>query len=125
MTNNTELIRLVRFGVCGLLATGLHVGVAVVLISHAGASQALANTVAFACATCWSYLVNTLWSFSSSLRLRNVWRFIAVSLGGVALTGLVSYLAQVAGAGPWIGIAMVVCAVTPLTFLTHRRWTYR
>lgn len=125
MTDNTELIRLVRFGVCGLLATGLHVGVAVVLISHAGASQTLANTIAFACATCWSYLVNTLWSFSSSLRLRNVWRFIAVSLGGVALTGLVSYLAQVAGAGPWIGIAMVVCAVTPLTFVTHRRWTYR
>lgn len=125
MTDNTELIRLVRFGVCGLLATGLHVGVAVVLISHAGASQALANTIAFACATCWSYLVNTLWSFSSSLRLRNVWRFIAVSLGGVVLTGLVSYLAQIAGAGPWIGIAMVVCAVTPLTFVTHRRWTYR
>lgn len=125
MKNSTELIRLIRFGVCGLSATGLHVGVAVVLISHIGASQFLANTVAFACATCWSYLVNTLWSFSSSLRVRNVWRFITVSLGGAALTGLVSYLAQVAGAGPWIGIAMVICAVTPLSFVTHRRWTYR
>ncbi|AXL53217.1 sugar translocase [Paraburkholderia caffeinilytica] len=125
MKNSTELIRLIRFGVCGLSATGLHVGVAVVLISHIGASQFLANTVAFACATCWSYLVNTLWSFSSSLRVRNVWRFITVSLGGAALTGLVSYLAQVTGAGPWIGIAMVICAVTPLSFVTHRRWTYR
>ncbi|AXE95754.1 GtrA family protein [Paraburkholderia sp. 22099] len=125
MTKRTELIRLMRFGVCGLSATGLHIAIAVVLISRAGVSPTLANTVAFACATCWSYLVNTLWSFSSSLRVRNVWRFIAVSLGGAALTGLVSTLAQVAGAGPWIGIALVVCAVTPLSFLTHRRWTYR
>jgi len=125
MMNHAELIRLIRFGVCGLSATALHVAVAVVLISHTGASPTLANTVAFACATCWSYLVNTLWSFSSSLRVRNVWRFIAVSLGGAALTGLVSSLAQVAGAGPWTGIAMVICAVTPLSFVTHRRWTYR
>jgi len=125
MKNSTELTRLIRFGVCGLSATGLHVGVAVVLISHVGMSQFLANTAAFACATCLSYLVNTLWSFSSSLRVRNVWRFIAVSLAGAALTGLVSYLAQMTGAGPWIGIAMVICAVTPLTFVTHRRWTYR
>jgi putative flippase GtrA len=125
MKNSTELTRLIRFGVCGLSATGLHVGVAVALISHAGMSQFLANTAAFACATCWSYLVNTLWSFSSSMRVRNVWRFITVSLAGAALTGLVSYLAQMTGAGPWIGIAMVVCAVTPLTFVTHRRWTYR
>lgn len=125
MTNNTEFMRIVRFGVCGMLATGLHIVVAVALISHAGASSTLANTVAFACATCWSYLVNTLWSFSYSLRLRNVWRFAAVSLGGAILTGLVSYLAQTAGAGPWIGIAMVVCTITPLTFVTHRRWTYR
>ena len=123
--NNFEVTRLVRFGVCGVLATGLHIGVAVALISRASASPALANTLAFVCATCWSYLANTLWSFSSSLHLRNVSRFIAVSLGGVALTGLVSYLAQAAGAGPWAGIAMVVCIVTPLTFVTHRRWTYR
>ncbi|OAJ53550.1 sugar translocase [Paraburkholderia ginsengiterrae] len=123
--NNFEVTRLVRFGVCGVLATGLHIGVAVALISRAGASPALANALAFVCATCWSYLANTLWSFSSSLHLRNVSRFIAVSLGGVALTGLVSYLAQAAGAGPWAGIAMVVCIVTPLTFVTHRRWTYR
>ncbi|KAA1014431.1 GtrA family protein [Paraburkholderia panacisoli] len=125
MKNSTELRKLIRFGICGLSATGLHIGVAGALILHAGMSQSLANTVAFACATSWSYLVNTLWSFSSSLRARNVWRFIAVSLAGAVLTGLVSYLAQMTGAGPWIGIAMVVCAVTPLTFVTHRRWTYR
>ncbi|SOE59522.1 Putative flippase GtrA (transmembrane translocase of bactoprenol-linked glucose) [Burkholderia sp. OK233] len=125
MKNSPELIRLIRFGVCGLSATALHVGVAVVLISHVGTSQLLANTAAFACATCWSYLVNTLWSFSSSLRVRNVWRFITVSLAGAALTGLLSYLAQITGSGPWVGIAMVVCAVTPLSFVTHRRWTYR
>jgi putative flippase GtrA len=125
VANNFELTRLFRFGVCGVLATSLHIAVAVTLISRAGVSPALANAIAFVCATCWSYLANTLWSFSSSLHMRNVSRFIAVSLAGVALTGLVSYLAQAAGAGPWAGIAMVVCIVTPLTFVTHRRWTYR
>jgi|SRR5579863_6424258 len=118
-------IRLARFGIAGAVATGMHVAVAYVLIARAGAPPVVANTVAFTCATFWSYLLNTKWSFSSSIGVKNLLRFSVVSIGGVIVTGLVSQLAQSAGASPWFGIAMVVCLVPPLTFFAHRFWTYR
>lgn len=123
--NRAERIKLLRFGVSGLLVTGLHVTVAMTLIEYAGTGPALANALAFACSTGGSYLLNTFWSFSSSPALANAWRFATVSLGGLTLTALVSHATAVAGGGPGLGIAMVVCVVPPVTFIAHRRWTYR
>jgi putative flippase GtrA len=121
----TECTRLVRFGLSGALATGLHVAIALSLIDWCDASQPLANAAAFACATVWSYLANTLWSFSSSPDLRNGCRFVLVALGGLLLTALISAVAQQAGAVPLAGIAAVVSVVPAFTFVAHRFWTYR
>jgi len=123
--NHSDWPRIFRFGVSGLLATGMHVGAAVLLTTGVQLSQTLANSVAFVFATCGSYLLQTLWTFSSSLHRKNILRFLAVSLGGVAISGLVSHFAQNAGAAPWIGIAMVMSVVPPYTFVAHRFWTYR
>jgi len=123
--NRSEWIKLLRFGVSGLLITGLHASIALTLIEYAGTGPALANALAFVCSTAGSYLLNTLWSFSSSPALANVWRFALVSLGGLTLTALVSEATQIAGGGPGLGIAMVICVVPPVTFIAHRCWTYR
>lgn len=123
--NSAERIKLLRFGVSGLFATGLHVMVAMTLIVRAGTESALANALAFACSTGSSYLLNTFWSFSSVPALANIWRFAVVSLGGLTLTALVAHATQIAGGGPALGIAMVVCVVPPVTFMAHRWWTYR
>lgn len=123
--NRAERIKVLRFGVSGLVATGLHAMVAMTLIVRAGTEPALANALAFASSTGCSYLLNTFWSFSSSPALANIWRFAMVSLGGLTLTALVAHATQVAGGGPGLGIAMVVCVVPPVTFIAHRWWTYR
>lgn len=123
--NQAERIRVLRFGVSGTLVTGLHAVIAMTLIERAGASSMWANVIAFACATGCSYLLNTLWSFSSSPALANLWRFAMVSLGGLGLTALVAHASEAAGGGPALGIAMVVCVVPPVTFVAHRWWTYR
>lgn len=117
-------VRILRFGFSGLLATGLHAIVAMALMTKAGAQPIVANVVAFSCATSVSYLMNTLWSFSASIELRNVWRFGAVSAIGLALTALVSASAQMLGGGPLASIAAVVCTVPAATFALHRAWTY-
>ena len=119
------LTRVIRFGISGLLATGLHVGIALSLIDWCDTSQSLANSAACACATVWSYLANTLWSFSSSPDFRNAYRFTVVSFAGLLLTGLISGATQAAGAVPLVGIAAVVSIVPGLTFVAHRFWTYR
>ena len=125
MAASHDLAKLLRFGVSGLIATGLHAVVAMTLMTRANASPGLANALAFSCATAVSYVMNTLWSFSAPLQLRNIWRFGAVSTMGLGLTALVSTSVQLAGGRPWSGIAAVVCIVPPATFAVHRAWTYR
>lgn len=114
-----------RFAVSGLLATGLHVLIAVSFIRLILPSPMLANGVAFATATVFSYLINTLWSFSSRLHGKNLRRFVVVSALGCLLSVVVSGLAQHYGLPYGLGIVLVVLSVPPATFLLHSFWTYR
>ncbi|WP_081488852.1 GtrA family protein [Cupriavidus basilensis] len=63
-----------RFALSGVAATLLHVTTASTLIAWDLASPMLANGVAFITATGCSYLLNTLWSFSSRLHRKNLAR---------------------------------------------------
>lgn len=122
----TELRRQARrFAVSGLLVTGLHAVVAAGFINFVLHVPSLANGVAFIVATVFSYLVNTLWSFSKPLHKRNLVRFIFVSVVGFLLAVTVSAAAQNFGLNYMSGIGLVVCIVPPVTFLLHSFWTYR
>jgi putative flippase GtrA len=114
-----------RFAVSGLLATGLHALVAIGLIESFAISAPLANGIAFLVATIFSYAVNTLWSFSSVLYGRNLFRFICVSMIGGGLAVSVSALAAHFKLHYLVGIGIVAVTVPPVTFLLHRFWTYR
>lgn len=119
------LRQLTRFMVSGATSTGVHVAITATLVSMLDASPVAANGVAFISATACSYLLNTLWSFSSRLRHRTLGRFAGVSLLGLALTMGISWTAQRLGASYWAGLAGVVLTVPMLTYLLHRAWTYR
>ena len=114
-----------RFLVSGATSTGVHVAITATLVSMLDASPVAANGVAFVSATACSYLLNTLWSFSSRLRQRTLARFAGVSLLGLALTVGISWTAQRLGASYWTGLAGVVLTVPVFTYLLHRAWTYR
>jgi putative flippase GtrA len=114
-----------RFGISGLLATGLHVIVAMAFIQFAMPAPAIANGVAFVVATTFSYLVNTMWSFSNPLHGRNLFRYCVVSSVGLALAMMVSGGAEHYGLHYMWGIFLVVLTVPPVTFLLHSFWTYR
>jgi putative flippase GtrA len=120
-----EFRQVARFLVSGASSTGVHVAVTATLISAIGTSQVTANGVAFVCATACSYLLNTLWSFSSRLHRRTLGRFTGVSLLGLGLTMGISWTAQSLGAGYWTGLAGVVLTVPAFTYAAHRSWTYR
>lgn len=119
------LVRLVRFGVSGVIATGIHVAVATLLIYLLHASQVVANGVAFVIANIGSYLLNTLWSFGATPGRDSYLRFLAVSLLGLMLTLAISAGAEALGASYWAGLAAILCVVPIVTFVLHRSWTYR
>lgn len=117
--------RLIRFGISGMIATGIHVAVATQLIWLLHASQVSANGIAFVIANIGSYLLNTIWSFGARPTRDSYLRFLAVSLLGLVLTLAISAGAQVAGVGYWVGLAAILSVVPLVTFLLHRCWTYR
>ncbi|MCA8232875.1 GtrA family protein [Burkholderia cenocepacia] len=120
-----ERTRLVRFGVSGLCSTAIHVLVATALFARLDASPVTANALAFLCATAFSYLANTLWSFSSTVRTRNAMRFLAVTLAGFVETMLIARAAEALDASRAMGVVAIALLIPPTTFVLHRLWTYR
>lgn len=114
-----------RFIATGALATAIHAVIAIAFMQLIAPAPMLANGCAFALATVFSYLANTLWSFSSAIRARTFLRFLAVSVGGCLLAMGVAGAADRAGWNYLVGILLVVCVVPPVTFVAHRYWTYR
>jgi len=117
--------QLIRFASTGVGSTALHVLIALSLIEWLLVRPTLANILAYSVCTLFSYAVNTRWSFSKSLNPRNFRRFIAVSLLGFMLTMGLAWGAEALGWPPFVGIMMVVCVVTFMSFVLHSRWTYR
>lgn len=125
MTTSRFTRQVQRFAISGLLVTGLHVFVAAGFIRLLAAAPPVANGIAFVVATVFSYMINTLWSFSSPLHGRNLLRFVSVSIFGGFLAVCVSSFAQQYGMHYLYGIGLVALAVPPVTFLLHSFWTYR
>lgn len=115
----------IRFAVSGVATTLLFVAAAYLFIEIGSLSSVGGNVLAFALANTFSYCVNTLWSFSSSVGYGTFVRFLVVSLIGLAITAVAAGTAQALGLHYWFGIALVVCTVPPATYLLHRNWTYR
>ncbi|VWC75619.1 sugar translocase [Burkholderia lata] len=120
-----ERARLMRFGVSGLCSTAIHTLVAAALFSQLDATLVTANAIAFLGATAFSYLANTLWSFSSTVRTRNVVRFLAVTLAGFVETLLLARAAEALDVSRGMSIVAIALLIPPTTFVLHRLWTYR
>lgn len=123
MTKAT-LVRLIKFGIAGLLATGIHVFVAYLLIEARSFPPVAANGVAFGAATVTSYLLNTSWAFRHRISPRTMARFWIVSTAGLCGTMAISAAADAMGFHYFVGIALVVALVPPMTFALHSAWTY-
>ncbi|NIF43010.1 GtrA family protein [Burkholderia sp. Tr-862] len=120
-----ERVRLARFGLSGLGSTALHVLVASAMYALLDATQVLANAVAFVCATAFSYLANTLWSFSSTVHSRNLVRYLTVALAGFAETMLLARAAELLDVPRGWAIVAIALLIPPTMFVIHRVWTYR
>ena len=122
---NAHISQLFRFGVVGISSTLLHVILATSLIKLFSTTQVFANCNAFLCATIFSYIAHTKWSFGSVITKKTMARF-SITIGiCFGLTYIISSFAQSINLPYQIGIFLIVTTVPICSYLLHRFWTYR
>lgn len=115
--------RIIRFGVVGVMATGVHVSVAWVIFNWLVRDATIANVTAFVVANVVSFLLQTLWSFSARPSVARFLRFATVSIAGLLTAGLIPL---VCGRQTfWLPTFAIVVCIPAVSYVLHARWTYR
>lgn len=114
-----------RFASVGVVATLIHVVVAVGLIEGKQLHPSIANGIAFIVANQFSYVANTHWAFVAKINIKSWYRFAAVSFISWMLTIAISWLVAEAGGSYKLGILIVVIFVPVFNYISHRDFTYR
>jgi len=122
----------IRFSFIGLLNTGIHFCIAMLLINGFYLENYLikmrlgtANSIAFFIATIFSFFMNTLWSFTSVINQKNILRYVCVALLGLTFTVLMARIAEIIGLSSIEGVVLIVCTMPFLNFGMHKWWTYQ
>jgi len=109
----------------GLGATAVHVAIATYLIGTHMLPVALGNAIAFIVANLFSYFSQSSYVFQRPPTSVQYWRFLTVSLVGLALVVAISSGLEALGIHYLVGIGVVVLVVPIVTFGVHSVWTFR
>ncbi len=115
-----------RYLVVGGLGTVTHLAVLALCVELLGINAVLGATAGFVAALSVSYVLNHYWTFQSRRsHLSSLWRYVAVSLAGLALNAGMMY-ALIYFLHWWYFAAQLsVIWVVPLSnFLLNRYWTF-
>jgi putative flippase GtrA len=117
--------RFALFVCIGLGATAVHVAIAAHLIGTHLMPPSLGNAIAFVFANVFSYFSQSAYVFQRLPTPVHYWRFLCVSLLGLAVVAAISTGLEVLGVHYLAGIAAVVLVLPIVTFGLHSLWTFR
>ena len=117
--------QLASFLCIGLAATAVHVAIATYLIGTHMLPIALGNAIAFVVANLFSYFSQSAYVFQRRPTSIQYWRFVTVSLVGLAFVVGISSALEALGVHYLASIGVVVLVVPIVTFGVHSVWTFR
>lgn len=114
----------IRFGLVGVANTLAHACVVIALMEAFAPPAFVANGVAFMLANLMSYVLNSRFTFSTPVSFTGYRRFLLVSLVSLALTLLITLVAEYLGWHYGIGLVMVILIVPILNYLVMKAWAF-
>lgn len=126
--NREELIKLIKFGVTGVINTLIDFGVFTLLTSAFAVNMYAAQTAGYVCGMANSYLVNRKWTFNSTNPLFGceLAKFIVVNLITLALSyGALFLFADWLGIHQTISKILVTCITMAVNFVLSRLWVFQ
>jgi putative flippase GtrA len=121
------LNQLSRFGVVGVTATAVHVGVGLGLNEVAGIAPLWANLIAFSCALGVSFFGQTRLTFPGSATDGGAFiRFAVIAISGLALNQFIVWVVtSLFGRPYWLALGIILLTVPGITFLLLKFWALR
>ena len=88
------IMQLIRFGIVGVIATAIDVGVLALLKEAAHMEVLIASALSFTAAVVVNYILSMLWVFKSKgeSRAKEFVIFVLLSVGGLLITQIVMWL---------------------------------
>ncbi|MFJ7566951.1 GtrA family protein [Herminiimonas sp. NPDC097707] len=127
-----ELLRVLRFGIVGLVAAAVHYWVVIALVELVDIAPLRANVGGFVVAFWVSYFGHRHWTFADAVATHaqgahpSFLRFLMVALLGFCMNELLFYLLlRYAGWPYYLALAFVVFTVAVMTYVLSRLWAFR
>ena len=119
----TVLRRFARFAVVGVIATVTHTAVFAAAIEAVRIEPVAAARIVLLV----GYALNRRWTFAAhggpDARL---WRYVVGALAGLAVNSAIMFaVVHVAHGSPYLGLALALLVVPPLTFALNQLWVFR
>ncbi|MGZ2258112.1 GtrA family protein [Roseobacter sp. A03A-229] len=123
----TLVTQLARFASVGLIATLLHIGVAMICATLLAFAPHTANGAGFCAAVAFSYVGHGRFAFEADLQHSfHAPRFLTTALIGFALSSGITEVTVIWLGLPFaVGMAVVAVAVPATTYLLCRLWVFR
>jgi len=117
-----------RFGVVGLIATGVHATSFVFMVDMMGLPAVLASVLAFCTAVAVSFAGHRFWTFTASKggHVESFLKFSAAALLGLCVsTGVTFVVVNIVGASYLLALLLVVATVPVATYFMSKLWVFR
>lgn len=122
---NNVMNQAARFGAVGLLATVVHIAVAILLVDFARVPVFWANIGAFAVAVLVSYFGNHHWTFAcTGAHARYLPRFISVAALGLAVGQIIVWAITASGGHYRVAVVTVALMVPAFSFVASRLFVF-
>jgi putative flippase GtrA len=118
------LVQALKFGLVGLLNTGVGLSAIFLAISLLGLNPFRANIVGYAFGLSLSFVLNARWTFGGDINRSNLIRFLAAFFGSYALNVVVLIAATNCGVGPYHSQALAVGSYAIAFFLLSKTFVF-
>lgn len=114
----------IRFGLVGIVNTGVHTGIVIALMETLAPPAYFANGIAFMFANVMSYCMNSRFTFHTPISFKGYRKFLLVSLVSLALTLAITSLVEYLGFHYGFGLMLVIFVVPVLNYLVMKMWAF-
>jgi len=124
--DKARIQQLLKYGVTGVFGSVLYFAVLLTLVEVCAVRPLVASALSFVCTVVTSYFINCFWTFNStSASSRQFVKYSMVSVFGLLLTTLITYVGVDLMQAWYVYSQVVVVVVVPISnYLLNSKWVF-